>query len=305
MEQHPPASPRAALIGAGFVFVAAFGFSAKAIFVKLAYRYGVDPVTLLALRMLFALPVFVVAALWVQRGQAQRLEWRQWAAVLFLGLVGYYLASLFDFMGLQYVSAGLERLVLFLYPTLVVLITRFRYHRPISRREMGALALSYIGIAFVFVHDLRVEGGNVPLGTALVFLSASAYAIYLVGTGEVVRRIGTLRFTAYVMSVSCAAVLTQFLLSHPPAQLLHEPRPVYGYALAMALLSTVMPAFLLSAGIRVVGARTASMIGVVGPVTTIALAAVFLGEPISAVQLFGAALVLVGVVAVSMRPRRP
>jgi len=169
MEHIPPAPRPAALVGAGLVLVAAIGFSAKAIFVKLAYRYQVDPITLLALRMLMSLPFFIVAAFWSRRERAPRLDGRQWGAVVFLGVVGYYLASLFDFLGLQYVSAGLERLVLFLYPTLVVLLTVVRYRRPITSREIIALLLSYGGIAFVFLHDLQVDGGSVPLGTALVF----------------------------------------------------------------------------------------------------------------------------------------
>lgn len=302
MEQIPAAPRPAALVGAGLVLIAAIGFSAKAIFVKLAYRYQVDPVTLLALRMLMSLPFFIVAGFWSRRERAPRLDRRQWAAVVFLGVVGYYLASLLDFLGLQYVSAGLERLVLFLYPTLVVLITVVRHRRPIAGREVVALLLSYGGIAFVFLHDLRVEGGNVPLGTALVFGSALAYALYLVGAGEVVHRIGTLRFTAYVMTVSSTAVVTQFLVSQPLTALA-QPGPVYALAAAMALVSTVMPAFLLNSGIGRIGARTAAMIGAVGPVSTLGLAALFLGEPLSAVQLFGAALVLIGVVTVSLQRR--
>ena len=286
------------------MLIAAIGFSAKAIFVKLAYRYHVDPVTLLALRMLLSLPFFVAAALWSRRQDAPRLGRGDWVSVVFLGVVGYYLASLFDFLGLQYVTAGLERLVLFLYPTLVVLISVVRFRRPIARREVIALVLSYGGIAFVFVHDLHVAGSDVPLGTALVFASALAYATYLVGAGELVHRIGTLRFTAYVMTVSCLAVVLQFLATHP-LEALVQPGEVYVLAVAMAVVSTLMPAFLLTAGIHRIGARTAALIGAIGPVSTIALAAVFLGEPISAVQLLGAAFVLVGVVTVSLRRRRP
>jgi len=298
MQASHPAATGGRFIGAGLVLAAAIAFSAKAIFVKLAYRYHVDPVTQLALRMLIALPFFLAAAAWSRRADAPSLGRRQWGTVIFLGVIGYYLASLFDFLGLQYVSAGLERLVLFLYPTLVVLIGVVRFRRPIRRSELAALLLSYGGIVFVFLHDLRVEGADVPLGAALVFGSALAYAIYLVGVGEVVHRIGTLRFTAYVLTVSCAAVVTQFLLTHSPRDVV-QPKPVYALAAAMAIVSTVMPAFLLTAGIRRVGARTASMISAVGPVSTLALAAIFLQEPFSAVQIFGAALVLIGVVTVS------
>lgn len=300
MEEALPLVRGSRLVGAGLVLAAAIVFSAKAIFVKLAYRYHVDPITLLALRMLISLPFFLAAIAWSRRASAPRLDRRQWASVVFLGVIGYYLASLCDFLGLQYVSAGLERLVLFLYPTLVVLIGVVRFHRPISRGEVAALLLSYGGIVFVFLHDLRVEGANVPLGAALVFASALAYAIYLVGAGEIVHRIGTLRFTAYVMTVSCVAVVAQFLVTHSPRALL-QPMPVYELATAMAIVSTVMPAFLLTAGIRRIGARTASMIGAVGPVSTLVLAAMFLNEPFSATQLFGAALVLTGVVTVSLQ----
>ncbi|MDX9768566.1 MAG: DMT family transporter, partial [Ectothiorhodospiraceae bacterium] len=227
---------------------------------------------------------------------------RDWLVVIGLGLVGYYLASLLDFLGLAYISASLERLVLFLYPTLVVLMTALVFRRPVGRREVVALALSYGGIALVFLRDVSVEGDDVVLGAALVFGSALAYAIYLVGSGEVVQRLGTTRFTAYAMTVSCGASVAQFLVTHP-VDALYQPMPVYTLALAMALLSTVMPAFLLSAGIRRVGARSASLVSATGPVVTIALAAVFLGEAITGAQLAGTALVLAGVLAVSL-PRR-
>jgi len=301
-----PATPisegRAPLIGVAFVLIAAIGFSAKAVLIKLAYRHGVDAVTLLALRMVLSVPFFLLAAWWSLRGSGPLLQRRDWWLVIGLGLLGYYLASLLDFLGLVYISAGLERLVLFLYPTLVVLITAVLFRRPVGRREVIAMALSYGGIALVFLRDTHLQGDHVILGATLVFGSALAYAVYLVGSGEVMRRLGSVRFTAYAMTIACGASVAQFLGSHPLAAL-HQPTAVYALAFGMALLSTVMPAFLLAAGIQRVGARSAALIGAVGPVSTIALAALFLGEPISGAQLAGTTLVLGGVLMVSL-PRR-
>lgn len=290
------------LIGVAFVLVAAVGFSAKAVLVKLAYLQGVDAVTLLALRMLLSLPFFLIVAAWLQRTEPLAMGRRDWVSVVGLGMLGYYLASLLDFLGLEHVSAGLERLVLFLYPTLVVIITALVFRRPVGRREAAALALSYGGIALVFLLDVSSHGDDVPFGTLLVFGSALAYAVYLVGSGEVLRRLGAMRFTAYAMTVACGASVAQFLATEP-LETLRQPPPVYALALAMALLSTVMPAFLLSAGIRRVGARSASLIGATGPVATIFLAALFLGEPITVAQLAGTALVMTGVLAVSLPGR--
>ena len=295
---------RRALLGAGFAFFAAIGFSGKAILVKLAYRYGVDAVTLLALRMAFAVPIFLAAALWSgRRGQAKPVERRDWGAILLLGLAGYYLASLFDFMGLSYISAGLERLVLFLYPTMVVILSALLYRRAIRRHEWLALALSYAGIALVFLHDVGGPQQGVVLGTLLVFASTLTYSMYLIGTGHVVARVGAMRFTAYAMLVASGATLLQFGLSHPLAAI-RQPLPVYGLGLAMALFSTVLPVFMLSAGIRLIGSGHVSLIGSVGPVATIFMAAWFLGEPVSAMQIAGSALVLAGVLSVGARAGR-
>lgn len=299
------APPRTAMmIGVGLVLLSAIGFSAKSVLIKLAYRYGVGPIPLLALRMLFSLPFFLAAAWWSQRDRTPALSARQHLAIITLGLLGYYMASLLDFLGLQYISAGTERLVLFLYPTLVVVISAIAFRHPIGRRETVALLLSYGGIGLAFLHDLHGAGGHeVLIGAALVFGSAVAYAFFLIGSGELLHRIGPLRFTAYAMTVSCAAVLIQFI-STQPLQALRQPPQVYGLSLLMALLSTVMPAFLLTAGMRRIGARNAALIAAVGPVSTIMLAALFLGEHLSALQLAGTALVLGGVLTVSVGASR-
>jgi drug/metabolite transporter (DMT)-like permease len=204
-----------------------------------------------------------------------------------------------------YITAALERLVLFLYPTLVVLLSAVLRGRPITRRAVAALLLSYAGIAFVFAHDLRLGGDTAALwtGGALVFASAFAYALYLVGAGDVIARMGSLRFIAWAMLVSSAFVLTQFVLTRD-LDLLRVPLSIYGLSLAMAIFSTVLPTWLIAEAIRRLGANTSSLIGSLGPVFTIGLGAVMLGESVHAIQLVGAALVLVGVALVTLQPSR-
>ena len=269
---------------------------------KLAYRHGVDPLTLLALRMGFSLPFFLVMAVWANRdGAAGRLGAGDWRAIVFLGMLGYYLASLFDFYGLQHITAALERLVLFLYPTFVVLIAAALHGRRIGRRDVVALALSYVGIALVFVHDLEAGQGNVALGAFWVLLSALCYAVYLIGNGRMVQKMGSVLFACLASLVSCVAVLAHYAIASPDFMgIFRLPVAVYGLSLVMALLSTVMPVVLMSEGIRRVGSSHASMIGTVGPVATIFMGAGFLDEPITAIQLAGAALVVAGVLAITL-----
>jgi len=289
------AGQRHALTGILLALMAAIFFSIKAIFVKLAYRYGVDAVTLLALRMLFALPFFIViAAIEGRRPAAVRPNLRQFCAIVALGLIGYYFASLFDFVGLQYVSAGLERLILFLFPVFTLLISAIFLGRSIGRFEVMALLLSYAGIALAVQQEVVLDGEHTLFGAVMVFASTMAYAVYLVGSGELIPKIGARRFMAYAMIVSCVAVIAQFLITHDVTAL-RQPLPVYGYGIAMAVLSTVMPAFMLAGAIHRIGASQTSIIGGVGPVSTIIMAALFLGESMNAVQMAGAALVIVGV----------
>ena len=297
----PGRGPR--LAGVALVVFSAIAFSAKAVIIKLAYRHGVDAVTLLALRMAMSAPFFVAIAWWASRGEgAAPLAPADWRAVVFLGIVGYYLASLFDFLGLQYITAALERLVLYLYPTFVVLISAAMYGRRITGRDVAALAVSYAGIALVFANDLATRQENVLLGAFWVSLSALAYAIYLIGNGRMVRKMGSVRFASLASVVSCAAVLAHFFVVRDAGLLWSQPGPVYWLTLLMAIVSTVLPVILMSVGIRLVGSSHASMLGTVGPVATIFLGFAFLGEPITTIQLAGAALVLAGVVAISRAP---
>lgn len=292
--------------GAVLAIAAAVGFSFKAILVKLAYPYGVDTVTLLALRMAFALPVF--ALVWLREARRDppgRLTRADWVKVGAIGVVGYYGSSYLDFLGLQYITAGLERLILYTYPTLVLLISLFAFGRRIGRRELIALVLCYAGIAVVFAHDLTVAGDKhrVLVGGALVFCSALTYAFYLIGSGRLLARVGPARFTAHAMLCASAVVLLQFFVMRPLAAL-ELPWQVYGLSAAMAIFSTVLPIFMLSAAIRRLGSDQVSLIGSIGPVATIFFGWWLLGEAVSAMQLAGAALVLGGVLLASRRPLR-
>jgi drug/metabolite transporter (DMT)-like permease len=282
------------------------GFSFKAILIKLAYReYPVDAITLLTLRMLYSAPLFLAMAVWAQRAsRASPTSRADWWRLVWLGCIGYWLASLLDFMGLQYITASLERLVLFLYPTIVVLLSALMLRQPITRRAVAALVLSYAGIAFVFWHDIRFAGDATATltGGALVFASAILYALYLVQAGGVIARLGSARFIAWAMLASTVFVFTQFLLTRPLAALA-VPRSVQAISLAMAVFSTVLPTWLIAESIRRMGANAASLVGSFGPVFTIGLGAMILGEPIHAIQLAGAALVLGGVLLVTVRPR--
>ncbi len=281
------------------------GFSFKAILIKLAYAWHpIDAVTLLALRMLFSAPFFIAMAWWAgRRPDAPPIARRDWLMLAWLGFIGYYVASLLDFMGLVYITASLERLVLFLYPTMVVLLSAVMRGRPITRRAVVALLLSYAGIVFVFAHDASLGGDRTATltGGALVFGSALAYALYLVDAGAVIARLGSLRFIAWAMLVSCVFVLAHFALTHDLAAL-HQPASIYALSLAMAVFSTVLPTWLVAEAIHRIGANTSSLIGSLGPVFTIALGALILGEAVQGIQLLGAALVLVGVMLVTLKP---
>jgi drug/metabolite transporter (DMT)-like permease len=294
---------RDVFLGVIFALLAAVGFSAKAILVKLVYLDRADAVTLLALRMVFAVPFFIGVALWVRRQHAAPLNTHDRLLVLGLGLIGYYLASFLDFLGLLYISAGLERLILFLYPTMTVLLTALIYKRAIGRKVMAALALCYAGIALVFLHDVGVKEGGIVLGAALVFGSTLSYSIYLVGAGHAIARIGAMRFTAYAMVVASVASLLQFIVMRPWSAL-DLPLRVYELSIAMAIFSTVLPVFLLSFAIRRIGSGSASLIGTIGPVSTIFMAYIFLGEHISLLQIAGSALVLGGVLIISLNSQR-
>ena len=282
--------------------VAMFAF--RPILVKLAYGYVRDPVTLLALRMVFSLPFFLVAAAWSARGRIHAPATRgDLATVAGLGFLGYYFSSYLDFLGLQYVTAGIGRLILFVYPTIVVMLSSMFLRRRPAPRELAALAITYCGVALVLSSSVSGQNENLPLGASLVFVSALAYAGYLVASSQVVQRLGSIRFTAYAMTVASLLCIAQFLVLRPLSAL-ELPAQVYVLAIAMAVFSTVLPVFMTSEALKRIGANHVAMIGALGPVTTIFFGFVGLDEFMTLLQVFGAALVLAGVLLVSLKPAR-
>jgi len=268
--------------------------------VKLAYVYGVDSVTLLLFRMVFAFPFYLGIALWKKPFQPEKIKQRDYVSLFFFGFLGYYLASLFDFEGLQYLKAGLERIILFIYPTIVVLLSWVFFKKKISKPQFFAIIITYIGVLITFWDEIGVKGDAVYWGGFLIFLSALTYAAYLVGSGWLIPKFGVIPFTAYAMLISTFCVVINYMLVGD-FDLFDYPKEVYLLGFAMAILSTLVPSFLVSAAIQRLGASTFSIFGSLGPISTIILAYFFLDEKISNLQVFGMLVVIAGVMLVSRK----
>lgn len=279
---------------------------------KLALRsVHTDGVTLLALRMLTSLPFYAVTAVWITRRQKNiRMNGRQWAWIIVLGLLGYYLSGLFDFLGLQYISAGLERLILFLYPSFSVLINAAAFRQRITRAQYLALVLTYTGIAIAYFGELRIDTGNPHFfwGSLLVFLCALTYAAYLSGMGRVVPSLGASKFTSYSMLVAIPGVLTHYFVKQsaagaPLLPLGPNAGTLWMYGLLLAVVATVIPSYLISMGMKRIGPNNAAIVASIGPVSTIVQAHFFLGEPFFAEQVIGTILVIAGVLLVGWKSK--
>lgn len=277
-------------------------FSGKAIIVKLAYRYGVDAVTLIMYRMLFALPLFLALAWWAGRARDGQhpppLTRRDWLGVIGLGVTGYYLASFLDFWGLEFISASLERLILYLNPTLVLMLGWLLYGRRISALQAVAMAVSYAGVLLVFGHEAGQQGPDAALGAALVFGSAVSYAIYLVYSGELVKRLGSLRLVGLATSVACVLCIAQFVILRPLASAAVAPE-VIGLSLLNATLCTFAPVLMVMMAIERIGSGLTAQTGMIGPMSTILMGVLILGEPFNGWIVVGTALVLAGVYLVT------
>ena len=282
---------------AGFLLAAAGAvlFSAKAILAKYQFRHGLDALDVMALRMSFSLPLFALLAVRETRRAHAPLERRDAALILVLGVLGYYLSSLLDFWGLQYVPVSLERLILFLNPTFVLLLGVFAFRRTVVRREWMALAVSYAGVVLVFVEGLRMQGEHLWLGSGLVLLAALAYAVYLALSGQLIQRIGSLRLVAYAMLTSTAATLLHYLLAREPAHLFQLPAPAYGYALANAVFCTFLPVTMTMAAVARIGSSNVAQLSALGPVSLLFLGGWLLGEAVTPIQIVGTAVVLGGI----------
>ncbi len=291
--------------GALLVLLSSIAFSSKAIMVKLAYVYHIDAATLIALRMAFAIPFFVGLGWWAMRdGAALRMTARDWLTLAVLAVIGGYGSMWLNFEGLRYVSAGLERVILFLYPTLVVAMSALFLQHTITRREWFAMLTGYAGVVLVVWHDVELSGlqsADTLYGAGLVLLSAIVYAAYLLVSGQLIPKLGASRFTALSMTLATLASAMHFSLSEPVSALTHLPLAVYGLAMLMAIVATVLPSVLMNLGIQHLGSRRAALISAIGPVATIVMAYLFLGEQLSWIQAAGTVLVLAGVVAVSVQ----
>ena len=291
--------------GLALAMAGSIAFSGKAIIVKLAYRYGVDAVTLIMLRMLFALPFFLLIAYRGSRSRdgvaAPALTRRDLLGVLGLGITGYYLASYLDFAGLAYVSASLERLILYLNPTLVLLLGLLLYGKRIGRAQALGMLISYGGVLLVFGHEVTLAGADVAWGTLLVLLSAISYAVYLSHSGELVQRLGSLRLAGLATSVACVLCIGQFLLARPLSLAFAVAPQVVWLSLLNATACTVVPVLLVMMGIERIGAGLVAQVGMVGPMSTITMGVLILGEPFNTWVLAGSVLVFAGVYVCSRR----
>jgi drug/metabolite transporter (DMT)-like permease len=292
------AARRNVWVGVACAIAGSIAFSGKPVLVKAAYQYGVDTTTLLTLRMLFAAPLFLLMAWWAGR-MTEKVSRREIGTLVVLGFLGYYLGSFLDLAGLQYISAGFGRLILYLYPTLVLLLSAAFLQQPLRARQLVSLALSYTGIALVFSAEASL-GDDLEL-TAL-FGSAVTYAIYLVAGSRLVHKFGSMRFSAYASLIATGFVIAHFTTTRPLQSLVVDDR-VYVLVTILAIFSTVLPLWLMAEGLKRIGANQVSLTGCIGPVATMAFASLFLGETISTVQMAGAALVLAGVLIISLKPR--
>lgn len=277
-------------------------FSTKAIFVKLAYRdTTVEAVTLLALRMVFSLPFFLVsAAISSSKSDNVKFTTKQWIYIALIGSLGYYASSLLDFLGLQYVSAGIERLILFIYPTLVLLFSSLIFGDKIKRIQWIAVGVTYAGLLLAFVGEANIAGEQKDfyLGSILIFACAITFALYIVGSGKMIPLVGASKYNSYAMTFACLSVLAHYFITSDES-LFNLDSQVYVYSALMALIGTVIPSYLVTEGIKRVGSDNAAIISSIGPVSTIIQANIFLNEPIIAVQIAGTALILAGVLIIS------
>lgn len=277
-------------------------FSAKAVMVKLAYKYHVSVIHLLLFRMLFSLPFYVLILSFVKTQHPEKIKNTDYLWIVCFGLIGYYLASYFDFLGLQYIKAGLERIILFVYPTLVLLITRIFFKTKITSRQLIAILITYLGVVITFWGEVKFESDHLLLGGFLIFLSALTYASYLVGSGWLIPKFGAIVFTSYAMIVSSICVIFHYLIADRTS-IMNYQYEVYLLGFLMAIFSTLIPSFLVSFAIKKLGASNFSIIGSIGPISTIILAYFFLNEKLSFVQVIGTLVVIIGVLVVSSKKK--
>jgi drug/metabolite transporter (DMT)-like permease len=290
--------------GVILILIGAACFSTKAIFVKLSLHHGIDGITALMFRMLFALPYYLGVLIFSPALKMQHLKNAPWGKLLGIGLVGYYLASLFDFLGLQYIQANLERLIVFVYPTLVLVLGAIIFKRVITKNQLIAVGITYSGILIACMsQDFELTGKGVGLGIFYVFLSALAYAFYLVYSDGLIKQMGTIAFNCLSMLISTVAVLVHFGILYG-FKLTGYDWQVYMYGALMGLIATIIPTLALTKGISLIGSSNAAILSTFGPVATILMSYFILHESFSLVQGIGTFLVILGVLYLGMKGQR-
>ncbi|MFD2562579.1 DMT family transporter [Aquimarina rubra] len=291
------------LFGVILAIIGVILFSAKAVMVKIAYKFDISSEHLLLFRMLFSLPFYFVIATLNKPSNPEKIRKTDYLWIVFFGFVGYYLASYFDFLGLQYIKAGLERIILFVYPTLVIIISRIFLKDKITKQQLVAIITTYIGVVITFWQELQLDSTNVSLGVLLIFLSALTYATYLVGSGWLIPKFGAITFTSYAMIVSSLCIIIQYLV-FDRGNLINYSSEIYVLAILMAFFSTIIPSYLISYAIARLGASNVAIIGSLGPISTIILAFFLLNESVSSLQIIGSAIVILGIYSITRNSKK-
>jgi drug/metabolite transporter (DMT)-like permease len=282
-------------LGITMGIISAACFSTKAIMTKLAYQAGADAILVLFLRLLFALPFYLILAYYYQKKSTTTLTTKDWIFVLVLGWIGYYLSSLFDFIGLQYVPASLERLILFTYPTLTVVFYSILFKSKLLKKDYLGLALTYIGIGIIYIGNDEFNHPDIIFGSILIFLCAISYAFYLVGSGQLIPKIGAQRYTAYAMLSSTLAIFLHKIINTGIPSFQDIPGEIIWLGVALGIVATVIPSVTLAESIKLIGTEKSSIMATLGPVITIILANIVLDEPYSLRQFLGTLFILFGV----------
>lgn len=270
-------------------------FSSKAIMVKISYSFGADPLFMLFLRLFFSLPIYIIMAFIYSSATKSKITRSEWIWIIVLGILGYYLSSLFDFIGLQYISASLERLILFIYPTLTVVLNTILFGSALRKKDYFALAITYIGIFFIYLGNTESNTENLVKGSLFVFACAFTYAFYIVGSGKLIPKVGAQRYTAYAMIISTIAVIIHQLQTNGIPNFSNTSGPILWIGFAMAIIATVIPSFTLAQSIRLIGTEKSSIVATLGPVFTIFLAYFILEEPFTIRQAIGTVFIITGV----------
>lgn len=310
MKADTPPQAHLALTGYALAALGAVLFAAKGILAKLAYAEGLDVETLLALRMALSSPFFIaVGVITYVRGRRRDpgtpspLTRRTLLRTAAIGMLGYWFSSFADFQGLLFITPQFERMILFTYPLFVVLFGALFFRQPMRAATLLAFLVSYAGLALVFVQDFAAAGPDVVAGAAWVFAAALSYALYQLLAKEMIRNLGASLFTAVAMSGAALGVFVQFLATHPPEALLVSQR-AFWIGVGIALGATVLPSFLMNAGLQRISAQANAIIGTASPVVTLGLAIVFLGERATWIDLAGCLLVIAGIGSFTVLDRR-